>query len=177
LVARSLQKILLCMIAAPLFWLACPFHCSLWGMPAGFRRGVTKLLQRSSPTGRLLRRATQPGITWLLFVSTFLIWHDPTFVNLVMPHPWWHRMALLALLGAALLFWWHIVETGPRIHGRFPDWVRFACLIGVEIPNIASGITIAAQSVPLYSYYAMMHGLAQPAWRLSILDDQTISGG
>ncbi len=177
LVARSLQKILLCMIAAPLFWLACPFHCSMWGLPAQWRRGITKLLHRGSPANRLLRSVTQPGLAWLLFVSVFLSWHDPTFVNHIMPHPWWHRAALCVLLGAALLFWWHIVETGPRIHGRYPDWVRFVCLIGVEIPNIGSGLTIAFQTVPLYTYYATINATLNHSLQLSMLDDQRISGG
>lgn len=176
LVARSLQKVLICMIGAPLFWLACPFHVTLAGLPGTLRRRMTRLLHRSA-FGRLLRFVTQPSFTWLLFVSVFLSWHDPTLVNLVMPHPWAHRAALLVLLGAALLFWWHIVDTGPRIHGRFPDWVRFACLLGVEIPNIASGISIAFQVAPLYTYYATMHALAQQPFQLPLLDDQTISGG
>jgi putative membrane protein len=177
LAARSLQKILLCMIAAPIFWLSCPFHCSMWGVPVGLRRRVTKFLHQGSPLGRLLRSATQPGLTWLLFLSAFLSWHDPTFVNYIMPHPWWHRIALSVLFGAALLFWWHIVETGPRIHGKYPDWVRFACLIGVEIPNIASGLTIAFQTVPLYTYYATMNAMLQNPLHLTMLDDQRLSGG
>jgi len=177
LAARSLQKILLCMIAAPLFWLACPFHCIVWGAPTRLRQKITKFLRRRSPSGQLLRSITRPSFTWLFFVSTFLIWHDPIFVNYVMPHPWWHRAALCLLFGAALLFWWHIVETGPRIHGRFPDWVRFACLIGVEIPNIVSGITIAFQTKPLYSYYATMNAAFNHPLQLTMIDDQTISGG
>lgn len=177
LVARSTQKVLLCMIAAPLFWLACPFHFTWWGLPSGLRQRTTHLFLPHSRFRRLLQSVTQPGFTWLLFVSTFLSWHDPSLVNFIMPHPWGHRAALIVLLGAALLFWWHIVDTGPRIHRRFPDWVRFACLLGVEIPNIASGITLAFQTRPLYSYYAAMNGLTPPALHLAILDDQTISGG
>ncbi len=177
LTARSLQKILLCMIAAPLFWLSCPFHCSMWGLPANIRRGITKLLHRGSGLGRLLRGATQPGLTWLLFVSVFLSWHDPLFVNHVMPHPWWHRLALIGLFGAALLFWWHIVETGPRIHPRYPDWVRFVSLIGVEIPNIGSGLTIAFQTTALYTYYGTIQATFGHPLQLSMLDDQMLSGG
>ncbi len=176
LVARALQKVLLCMVAAPFFWLAGTFHFVAWGLPTRWRRGIGGLLRNRSQAGRLLRNSTQPGFTWLLFVSSFLIWHDPAFVNYTMAHTWLHRLTLCGLGLAAILFWWHIVG-GPRIHTRFPDWVRFASLVGVEIPNIVSGIAIAFASTPLYSYYALAHAAAGYPLRLTVIEDQMLSGG
>src|SRR5690554_1919584 len=38
LAMRSLQKALICMIAAPFFWLACPIHVIGWGLRGWARR-------------------------------------------------------------------------------------------------------------------------------------------
>ncbi|MDQ3250195.1 MAG: cytochrome c oxidase assembly protein [Chloroflexota bacterium] len=177
LIARALQKILLCMIAAPFFWLACGFHCMVWGLPTGWRKGITRLLHQRSPAHHLLRTLTQPGLTWLLFMSAFLLWHDPALVNRTMAQPALHHATLTVLFLTALLFWWHIVGSGPRIHPRFPAWISFAGLIGVEIPNIVAGITIAFAGAPVYDHYAMAYAAGQSRLPLTLIEDQMISGG
>jgi cytochrome c oxidase assembly factor CtaG len=94
-----------------------------------------------------------------------------------MRQDWRHHLALWGLLGAALLYWWHVVGTGPRIHQRLPTWVFFAYLIGADIPNMASGVTIAFSQQPVYAYYAAIHAATSNPFGLSVIDDQIIGGG
>jgi putative membrane protein len=177
LFGRALQKILVCLVAPPLLWLAAPVHTIAWGAPGSVRRHFTRRLLRPSTTRTVARTLSAPGLTWLLFIGAFLIWHDAQFADWSMRVDWRHRLALGLLLGAALLYWGHVVGTAPRIHRRLPGWVYFAYLIGADIPNMISGVTIAFNGQPIYDYYATMHAAADYRYTISVLADQTIAGG
>ena len=176
LAARTLQKVFVAMLAAPLLWLACPFHVMAWGLPARWRRRISRAVLRPSPVRRGLQVVTRPLFTLLFFVSTFLLWHDPQIANWTMDRDWAHRFTLWLLFLAAVLFWWHVVGTAPRLHSASSGWLIAASLVLVEVPNMASGITIAFSGRPLYAYYeAAQAAFAAPA-RLSTLEDQMVSG-
>jgi cytochrome c oxidase assembly factor CtaG len=174
---RALQKVLTCLLAPPLLWQACPWHVLAWGGPAAWRRDWTRAVLGYSPIRQWLRLLTNPGLSWLLFISAFLIWHDVGFVNWSMQRVWTHHLALWGLTLAALLYWWHVVNTGPRIHTRRPGWLFFAYLIGADIPNMAAGVTIAFAGYPLYSYYQGAQTMLSTPLNLSTVDDQIIGGG
>ena len=175
---RALQKLLLCMMAAPLLWLACPAHVMTWGLPSRWRRAVTRSVLRRSAQGRLIRRLTHPLIAWLAFVSVFLLWHDPAVVDRTFDNGWLHVATAWALFLAALLFWWHVVGTGPRIHAALPLWMGIVYLLAVEIPNMAAGVTVAFTSTPLYSHYVTAHAALAgiPRLPLGIMEDQMMAG-
>ena len=177
LIARAIQKILICMVTPSLLWLGCPFHLLAWGLPAGWRRRVTRYILRPSPLRDWLRAVTNPGVTWLLFISSFLIWHDVNFVNWSMQHNWSQQGALWWLGLVALLYWWHVVQTGPRIHDRRPGWLFFAYLIGADIPNMICGVSISFSRMPIYDYYLAAHALAGYPFQLTVIEDQMLSGG
>jgi len=175
LLGRTLQKIALAFWAAPLFWLACPFHVIAMGLPFVWRRRLTRWLRPQHWLGIGLRLITQPALNWLLFVSAIVLWHDATVVDWTMPRPAIHLLALLVLGSVALLYWSHLVGTEPRLRRRLPTWVLFAYVVGVEIPNMATGMTIAYGRTPFYAYYAAQHELV--ASRLGVIEDQMASGG
>lgn len=174
---RALQKVILCLLAPPLFWLACPFPLVAWGLPRSWRYGLTRALLRATPLRQRLQALTHPGVVWLVFVSTFLVWHDTNFVNWSMSQLWSQQLALWGLGLVALLFWWHVVQTGPRLHRQLPGWVFFAYLIGADIPNMVCGVTISFSATPLYRHYAAAHAAATHPFAVSALEDQMISGG
>ena len=175
LFARAIQKMALAFVAAPLFWLAAPFHLISCGLPVAWRRRLVRWLQPSHWLGWLTRAFTQPALAWIAFVSVIVLWHDTNVVNWAMPRPGVHTVLLLFLLAIALLYWVHLVGTGPRRLHRVPGWVLFAYVVGVEIPNMATGMTIAYAAVPSYDYYVAAHA-AMPS-TLNALEDQMISGG
>ena len=175
LFVRALQKIALAFWAAPLFWLAAPYHMVGRGLPLFWRRRLTRWLQPSRWFGRALRAITQPAVTWLLFVAAIVMWHDAVVVDWTMSHAPMHFFTMVLLFGVALLYWGHLVGTGPRLRRQLPGLVLFAYVVGVEIPNMATGITIAYTETPFYAYYSATHALMPTAF--SVIEDQRVSGG
>ena len=65
---RSLQTVVLCLLAAPAFHLACGYDVLLWGLPDSGRRWLRRTVQPGAPAGEWLRKATPVGGVWLAFV-------------------------------------------------------------------------------------------------------------
>jgi cytochrome c oxidase assembly factor CtaG len=173
--ARMGQTVFICMVAAPLFWLAAPWHVLNWALPVAARRRMTSLIVRPNKLSPLLRFVTSALFVWFAYLSAVLIWHDPAFVNWEMASPWRQRIALLVLGGAALLFWQQITAMGPRRYTRTTPLARVGMLLGVEIPNVIAGITIAFGATPLYIYYAALAG-TDIAQQQTALSQQALSG-
>ncbi|MEZ4615212.1 MAG: cytochrome c oxidase assembly protein [Caldilineaceae bacterium] len=173
LYARAMQKIMVAMVAAPLFWLACPLHFMLRGLPFAWRRQFMRSLRTDTATGQLLRGATSTGVAWMLYVTAIVIWHDPSVVNWTMDGMSRHYLTLMLMFGAALLYWVHIVGTGFHLRNALPGWVLFAYAVGVEIPNMTAGITIAYSGTPLYAHYVTTH----QQLALGMIEDQITAGG
>ena len=178
---RSLQKVIMCMLAAPLLLLACPFHIIVWGFPASLRRAITRAVLRPYTVRTVLQTVTHSGIAWMLYLATFLIWHEPTFASWSNQLEWTRTFSLWALFYVALLYWWHITYTGPRIHKELPGWVMIVYLVAVEIPNMFTGVSIAFSATPIYEYYRTIQSrlpeINEQLMQLSTLEDQMIGGG
>jgi cytochrome c oxidase assembly factor CtaG len=176
LAMRSTQKVLMCMIAAPLIWLACPIHTVVWGLRGWTRRWLVRL-HGSSWDGRLTRSLTQPMAAWFGFVAAFLLWHDPASANFLMGENFAHYGAPWLLGAAAILFWSHVVGTGPRLHTSFPAWLLIIYLLGAEIANMITGITIAFTVEPIYPHYPAIRALVgDAALPLNSTIDQMAAG-
>lgn len=177
LTMRSLQKISICMVAAPLLWIGCPAHVTAWGVRGPLRRTLVMLQDSTTRLHQVAKHATHPLFTWFLFVGTFLFWHDPQAARFLLGNTWPHYVAPWLLLIAALFFWWPVIDTGPRLHRALPVWLLIVYLIGVEIANMITGITIAFTHEPLYAYYpALRAQLTSISLPLSQLHDQMTGG-
>lgn len=152
LAMRSLQKALICMVAAPLLWLSVPLHTITWGIRGPMRR---LLLTMRGPSwfGKAARAISHPLVTWFAFVSAFLLWHDPSVARYFMERGVANHLMPWILLFTALLFWWPVVDTGPRYHRNIPAWLLLVYLFSVEIANMTAGITIAFSQEPIYEHY------------------------
>jgi cytochrome c oxidase assembly factor CtaG len=176
---RSLQTIVLCLLAAPAFHLACGYDVLLWGLPDAARRWLRRHLQVGAPAGDALRIVTPAGGVWMAFVALFLIWHEPGVVNWLVGAPALHTLAL-ALLGLlALLFWWHVVGTGPRLHAPLSPWIVAILLVITEIANMVTGVSIAFAGEPIYAHYAAaaLRPGAPSSLMLGVMADQALAGG
>ena len=64
---------------------------------------------------------------WLAFIIVYIGWHDPNAYNAALTYPLVHDLQHVTFFASAMLFWWHVIAAGPRIHGRFPigmaDWL------------------------------------------------------
>jgi len=174
---RAIQKILVAMVAAPLLWLACPAHLVLRGSSFSMRRRIFRLLRNDSHSGQIIRHATSTGIAWITYVAAIVIWHDSHVVNWTMTGTSRHYLTLILIFGAALLYWVHIVGTGFRLRRALPGWVLFAYAVGVEIPNMTAGITIAYSSSPLYTHYAEAAAKLGTDAINAAISDQIMAGG
>lgn len=174
---RSLQKALICMIAAPLIWLSAPLHVLAWAGGRPTRRIFVLLQQELRRRGSFLNGATRPLVLWFLYLGAFLFWHDPQAAPFLLGDGWGHYVAPWLLLGTALLFWWPVVDTGPRRVQHFSPWLLLIYLLGVEIANMVAGVTVAFSVEPIYAHYpALRLTLAEDVLPLSQLDDQMLGG-
>ncbi|MCC6166814.1 MAG: cytochrome c oxidase assembly protein [Caldilineaceae bacterium] len=169
---HMLQHMLSIMIAAPLLWLGEPFPIMLWAMPAPLRLWVAGLFARRSPFRRAFAAATRPGVTWLVFITVYLGWHDANAYNAALYYRWVHDIQHITFFLAAMLYWWPVVGAAPHIHGRFPGWARMAYLLATVPPNMLVGVSIAFASHVIYTYYLSVPRI----WGFTALQDQMISG-
>ena len=174
LIGRAAQQILIGLLAPPLLWLACPAHVILRGLPASSRRWIVGKLKESTPSGRFIRRATHPLAIWLLAFSVFLLWHEPGIANWLLAHPAVYRLSLWGVWITYMLFWWYPLGTGPRLRSAMHPAIAFLyVIIGGEVPNMVTGVTLAFRQTPAYSYYDGR----LPVPGLTTLQDQMVSGG
>ncbi|MEZ4557041.1 MAG: cytochrome c oxidase assembly protein [Caldilineaceae bacterium] len=115
----------------------------------------------------------------MLFVSVFLLWHDPTMVGLSLRNNLLHVTSLWLLLAAALIYWRQIVGAGAPpgtgLGSTMSGWAAAAYLLAAEIPNMMAGVSIAFIATPLYRHYVD----AQHQWPAAqtVQEDQMIAGG
>ncbi|RIK40040.1 MAG: hypothetical protein DCC55_16205 [Chloroflexi bacterium] len=169
---HMIQHKLEIMVAAPLVCLANPFPFMMWGLPTPARRRVAALFTHESPVRSVLSRVTSPGVAWFIFITFYMGWHDPGLYNLALYYSWVHDLQHVTFFVSALLFWWHITNAAPYIHGRRSVWGRLAMLIGVIPAQMIAGIIIATSGTVLYTYYASIPRF----WGFNVLEDQAIGG-
>ncbi len=174
LIGRAAQQILIGLLAPPLLWLACPVHVILRGLPASARRWTVGKLRDSTISGRFIRSATHPLVVWMIAFCVFLLWHDPGIANWLLYHPTAYRLSLWGVWITYMLFWWYPLGTGPRLRSAMHPAIAFLyVIIGGEVPNMVTGVTLAFRQTPAYSYYAGR----LPVPEFTTMQDQMVSGG
>ena len=168
---HMIQHLLLIMVAAPLIMLGNPFPFIIWGMPRGRQIGQA-LFRPQAPFRRLVSRLTSPGIVWMIFVAVLLGWHDPGAYGAALRSDLVHDLEHLSDYLAALLFWWHILQAGPRIHRPLSPGARIAYTLSIVPANMATGIVISFASSPIYEFYTTVPRV----WGMSALQDQQLGG-
>lgn len=168
---HMIQHLLLIMVAAPLIMASNPFPFILWGLPRGREIGLA-LFSPGAWFAPVLRRTTGPGITWLLFVGFLWGWHDPGAYDAALKSDLVHDIEHLTFYLPALLFWWHVTQAGPRVHGSLSPGARIAYTLSVVPANMIAGIAISFAAEPLYSHYLTVPRI----WGLTALEDQQLGG-
>jgi len=169
---HMVQHMLAIMWAAPLLLLAGPFPFILWSLPETLRVSVGSLFAHDTPVRRLWATVTRPGVTWLVFITVYLGWHDSNAYNAALYHDWVHDIEHITFFGAALLYWWPVVGPAPLVGSRLPAWGKLAYLIGTIPPNMFISVSIAFAGDVLYSYYLS----APRVWGFSVMQDQQLAG-
>jgi cytochrome c oxidase assembly factor CtaG len=173
---HMIQHLLLIMIAPPLLLLANPMPFILWGLPGKWRlkigRGLSRLLNGKSTFRHYLRKATTPGIVWMVWLVSIVGWHDPNAYNAALVSDLVHDVEHLTFFFGGMLYWWHVVGAGPRIHKQFGLIGRIAFALSAVPPNMLTGAVIAFAQEPIYTYYNNVPRLMG----LSVMEDQQLGG-
>ena len=168
---HMIQHLLLVMVAAPLIMLGNPFPFIIWGMPRGREIGLA-LFRPGASFRRMLRQVTGRGVTWMFFVACLWGWHDPGAYDAAIKSDLVHDIEHLSFYLSALLFWWHVVQSGPVIHERPSLGARTAYTLSAVPINMVAGVAIAFASEPIYRHYTTV----PRAWGLTVLQDQMLGG-
>jgi len=168
---HMIQHLLLIMVAAPLINLANPFPFIIWGLPRG-REIALALFAPRATFRRLLGQSTGPGIVWMFFVACLWGWHDPNAYDAALKSDLVHDLEHLSFYISALLLWWHIVQSGPRVHKALPPAGRIAYTLSIVPANLVAGVAISFASEPIYWHYTTVPRV----WGISALQDQQLGG-
>src|SRR5215468_8875060 len=171
LTAHMIQHLLLLMVAPPLLLYGAPYLPILRGLPARvLKHGAGPFL--ASPGLQWFgRKLTHPLVCWLAFTITSLTWHTPGFYELALRSPFWHGVEHLCFLGAALLFWWPVIQPWPS-RAQWSRWTMIPYLFLADFQNTALAAFLIFYDRALYPSYAAAPRLLN----LSPLDDQAAAG-
>ena len=174
--AHMVQHILLLEVAAPLIVLSRPWS-RLWrpfslstrrAVAAGVARGTWAAPLRSA--GHLL---AVPAVAFMLMNGVFVLWHVPVLYDAALAHPLLHDLEHATFFLAALVFWAHLLGTGPFRTRLTLPW-RAAYAVGAMVVGWGLAVVIAAAPEPLYSHYL---DLTSRPLGLSPLADQQLAAG
>lgn len=169
---HMIQHLLLVMIIPPLLLLANPLPYWLWGLPKSARLSAGRQFSRNARFRLYLQKATGPGLVWLAFVIVYWGWHDPNAYQLALRSALAHDLEHISFFVVSMLFWWHVIGAGPKIHRPLSPVARSGYALSAIPPNMLAGIAIVFATGPIYAYYEAMPRL----WGISVMEDQRIAG-
>ncbi len=170
---HMVQHMLLIMFGPPLLWLANPMPVMLWALPQAWRKKLALTLFGPHAVVRAwLTRLTTRPIAWALFTAIYIGWHDTGLYNTALRYARFHDVQHITFTAASMLYWWHVTNAGPRLHGRFSFGSRWVYLLSIVPVNMVTGLAIAFGRHAYYDYY-----LSVPRYfGISVLDDQRLAG-
>ena len=176
LYARMAQFILLCLLAAPAFFTSAGYDVIAAGLPRQARRRMTATVLRTTRSGRFIRRITPGWLCWMAFITAFALWQEPGLASWALRNPPVYGVLLGVVAGLALLFWWHVIGTGPRLHRELSPWLAAFLLVLTELTNMTTAISMAFADTPFYPYYVAQAG-GDPLALQRVLNDQHFAAG
>lgn len=174
---RVAQYVFLCLFAIPAFFISCAFDVMLWGLPARGRRGVARWMRSTGRVRRAVSRVTPAWLAFMLFIALFVTWYDNRIASWLLADPLLHTASLLLLGGAAMLAWWHLIGTGPRLHTELSPWLAAIALLIIELTSMSIAVPTAFSTDPLYTHYVAAFAATDRWLPLTIADDQALGGG
>ncbi len=169
--AHMAQHLLLTMVVPPLVLGGAPYLPILRGLPRPWARGIAAPILSAPVVVGLGRLLTHPGVAWLLFTTSNVVWHIPPFYDAALRSEMWHAVEHFCFLGTGFLFWWFVVQPWPS-RARWPEWVAIPYLLLADLQNTALAAFLTFYDKPLYPAYADVPRL----WGSDLLSDQSAAG-
>jgi len=167
---HMVQHLLLMLVVAPLLVVGAPLLPMLWGLPRPWRLGVGRGWRARPALARAWHAATAPAAVAALLAGVLWIWHLPGPYQAAVLHPGFHRLEHATMLGAALLFWWAVLQPVGR--RRVDGGSALLLVFATKVQSAALGAILTFVPEPLYPVYA--DGAA--AWGRTDLQDQHLAG-
>lgn len=169
--AHMVQHLLLTMIVPPLLLLGAPAMPLLRGLPGRVAHDALGPFLAWPALVRTAARLVHPVVAWIAFVGATWAWHVPAAYALALRSPGWHAVEHACFLGAALLFWWPVVQPWPS-RSWWPRWAMAPYLLLADVQNtVLAGFLVFAERV-VYPHYA----LAPRLGGTTALEDQAAAG-
>lgn len=167
--AHMVQHVLLVTVAAPLIAWAAPGAALVQGIPQQSRRAVVGARRAFGVDAAALRRLRHPLARWLVFVTTFWLWHASRLYAAAVDHEWVHVAEHVTFLGTALLVWSAIL--GPR-RARTDRGAAVLIVFLLALQGVLLSALLTFARSPWYEPYAD----EAPGWGLDPLADQHLAG-
>ncbi len=168
---HMIQHLLLMLVVAPLLLLAAPAVPLLRGLPGTLAKDGLGPFLAWPALQRFGSRLTHPVVCWLaLFVATWG-WHVPAAYQLALRSPPWHAIEHGCFVGAALLFWWPVVQPWPS-QAAWPRWTMVPYLLLADVQNTIFSAFFTFSERLIYPFYATVPRLGG----ITPLDDQVTAG-
>jgi putative membrane protein len=173
---HMVQHVLLLEVAAPLIALSRPWS-RLWRpLPLSTRRAVAGGVARgrwAAPLRWTGSRLAAAVVAFVLMNAALVLWHLPALYDAALSHPAVHALEHATFFLTALLFWSHLLGSGPfRSPLTLPS--RAAYAVGTMLVGWVLAVAIATAPAPLYAHYG---DLGTSRWGLSALADQQLAAG
>jgi putative membrane protein len=166
--AHMVQHLALMLVAAPLLVLGKPLMPFLWALPPSWRRQVGKVGKAAWVQG-IWHMLTAPVVAWTVHAVVLWMWHVPGLLQATLANNLIHAVQHFSFLGAALLFWWALLQ------GRQGSMGYGAAVLWVFTTAMHSGILGALLVfAPTIWYPAYMETTV--FWGLTPLEDQQLAG-
>jgi cytochrome c oxidase assembly factor CtaG len=173
---RSLQDILLAVVAPPLIVLGAPWLPLRRGAELVLRRGAG-LAESSAPApGTGAERAAPGWLSWPVAVTAaFSViwcgWHVPAAYDAALRHPVVYAAEVVTYLGVGVAFWLQLIGSRP-LTPRFPPLQRVMLIAGTVVTSTILGMVLGFGANVIYPAYSA----AGPHHLLTVVADQQVGG-
>jgi putative membrane protein len=167
---HMVQHVLLLFVAAPLLVAGAPLLPALWALPRVPRRRLARLGATLPWLASAWHALTGPAAVWSVLAATLWIWHLPGPYQAAVRSPALHKLEHATMLGAALLFWWVVLQ--PQGRRRQDRAVALLLVFATKVQSATLGVIVTFAPRPLYPVYEA----GASAWGLTLLQDQQLAG-
>lgn len=146
------QHMLLMFVAPPLILLGAPTIPLLRGLPPRLAKRALGPLLKSRTVGGIADSLGNPLVCWLALVIATWSWHAPGPYQLALRSEGWHQVEHACFIGAAMLFWWPVVQPWPS-RMRWQRWTMIPYLLFADGQNTVLSALLTFSDRVIYPYY------------------------
>jgi putative membrane protein len=105
-------------------------------------------------------------LAWWLFAAVVWLWHLPVLYERALADGRVHALEHLAFFGAALVFWWPLLDPAPRVRRPPRPAAAIVYVVLAAFQSAALGLALALWPSVLYPFYGARaaNALEDQAW-------------